>query len=342
MVTRKRRNLAVLLAVIILIIAIVLSSFIYLNSQKPYSGSVETITFGLYPNEVGSLVYIANSQQYFRNNGLNVIIKTYSSGSVAVTSMLSGQSDLALGSDFVFTNNIMKNASISAVGSICNYLNQYVIARTDKGINNIQDLKGKTIGVALGTAQQFELGQFLQLNGINLNQVTFQNIPAAATPSFLANGTVDAVITFQPYLNQIQSLLGNQTVMWSAQGNQPGYELVLSTTSWVSAHQDLVKRFLTAMVESANFNSNNQKQAIADVASSLNNTVAYETSVWPQYQYSVTLDQSLVLLLQQEARWLISNNLTTASTLPNFTNYIYTQGLEAVSPENVNIVGSGD
>jgi len=149
-------------------------------------------------------------------------------------------------------------------------------------------------------------------------------------------------VAFQPYINQIQSLLDNRTVMWPAQVDPPSYLLMMGTTSWVSAHQDLITRFLTTMLQAANFNSNNQNQAIADVAKSLNNTVAYETSVWPQYHFSVSVDESLVLLMQEEARWLTSNNLTTATSVPNFLNCIYINSLKSVSPESVDIIGLGD
>jgi NitT/TauT family transport system substrate-binding protein len=341
MTTPKKRSL-IIIAVIILVTVIILSSFVYLTSQRPFAGTAASINVGMYPNEYNSLIYLANDQQYFKNNGLNVTITPYASGTAAVSGMLKGESDIALASEFAFTSNILQNASICTVGAISSYLVIYVVARTDKGINSISDLEGKTIGVAIGTNQQFYLGQFLQLNGVSLNQVTLQNIAVSAAPTVLANGTVDAVVTFQPYINQIQGLLGNQTVMWSAQGNQPGYNLAISTTSWTTAHPDLVTRFLNALNQAANFNTNHKDEAIDAVAKNLNNSITYESSVWSQYQYSVTLDQSLVLLLQQEARWLISNNLTTASTVPNFTNYIYIKGLETVSPESVNIAGLGD
>ena len=71
----------------------------------------------------------------------------------------------------------------------------------------------------------------------------------------------------------------------------------------------------------------------------LNLTSSYLASIWGGYQFSVTLDQSLILLMQNEAQWLISNSLTTTTQAPNFLNYIYTNGLETVSPDSVNIAG---
>ena len=51
MAQQKRRNLVVVLVVVILVIAIALSSFVYLSAQKPYTGSTEPITIGIYPSE---------------------------------------------------------------------------------------------------------------------------------------------------------------------------------------------------------------------------------------------------------------------------------------------------
>ena len=66
---------------------------------------------------------------------------------------------------------------------------------------------------------------------------------------------------------------------------------------------------------------------MAIVAKNLNYTNSYIASVWSDYQYTVTLDQSFIALMQDEARWLISNNLTNATAIPNFNDYIYSDGL---------------
>ena len=38
-----------------------------------------------------------------------------------------------------------------------------------------------------------------------------------------------------------------------------------------------------------------------------------------------------------EARWIIASNLTNATTVPDFRNFIYTKGLDDVNPGTVNI-----
>ena len=334
----KRRNYIIVITGVILVL-VILGSFVYLNSEKPYNGNVESISIGMFAQESSTLIYIANDQHYFASNGLNVTIITYPSGLAADQGMLSGQVDISLASEFVITENALTNASIETLGTVAKINWFYVVARTDEGINNISDLTGKTIGVAMGTSGQYFLGSFLELNNINQSQVTFVNVPQSQQPGALANGTVNAVITFQPYISQIENLIGNETVMWPAQSNQLLYLDAICTGSWAAAHPDLIVRFLRSLVQAETFAINNQNQAMTIVANALNDTSSYIGSVWPSYQFTVTLDQSQILAMQDEAQWLISQNLANATATPNFLNYIYLSGLKSVDPGAENIIG---
>ena len=59
----------ILIAVIILVIAIVLSSFVYLNSQNSYTGKTENVSFGTFLagslEPYAELVYIAQDEGFF-------------------------------------------------------------------------------------------------------------------------------------------------------------------------------------------------------------------------------------------------------------------------------------
>jgi ABC-type nitrate/sulfonate/bicarbonate transport system substrate-binding protein len=335
----QKKQALILIVAVMLVLAITLSSFFYLDSQNPYKGKEEFITLGIYPSEYSSLIYIANDQGYFSSNGIKLTLKNYASGTSAVNGMLNGEVDIATASEFVVVNNAMQNKNIYALGTVSKYLNLYLVARTDLGIHSISDLVGKKIGVAIGSSNQFYLGRFLDLNGIKQNQVTPVNVNFVDTPNELANGTVDAVITFQPFINQIKNILGDKIVMWPAQADQFGYFEIVCRQDWAVANPDLAIRFLKSIVQAEDFNIVHRDQAMATVAKELNYTDSYIADVWPNYQYTVTLDQSFVALMQDEARWLISNNLANGVTIPNFTNYIYPDGLKSVKPDAVNIVG---
>lgn len=42
--------------------------------------------------------------------------------------------------------------------------------------------------------------------------------------------------------------------------------------------------------------------------------------------------------MEDEARWMIGNNMAIEKHVPDFLNYIYEDGLKAVKPESVSII----
>jgi ABC-type nitrate/sulfonate/bicarbonate transport system substrate-binding protein len=333
----SRKRAATILVVVVLIVAVTLSLFFYLNSQKPYAGPVESITVGLLPNELNSLIYVADTQQYFSSNGLNVTIKNYSSILTAVTGVLSGDLDISTASEFVLVGNALTNQNISTIATIDKVTQVSIICRKDKGIENTSDLAGKRIGVFKGSVSEFYLGRFLELNRISLSQVTMIDTSSNVIDA-LTNGTVDAVITGQPNINRIENIFGNGIVEFPAQGLQATYYGALCANGWATAHPELVTRFLNSLIKAEQYINNNPAQAKIAIQSRLNYSDQYMAEVWSDHQFSLSLDQSLVVAMENEARWLINDNLTNATAVPNFLDYIYLDGLVSVKPESVNII----
>ncbi len=54
--------------------------------------------------------------------------------------------------------------------------------------------------------------------------------------------------------------------------------------------------------------------------------------------FILSLSQVLIIAMEDEARWAIKNNLTDATEVPNYLDYIYFDALEAVKPDAVNII----
>ena len=133
--------------------------------------------------------------------------------------------------------------------------------------------------------------------------------------------------------------MGNNAVVWSIQSNQPLYAQAIASDDWITSHPELVNRFLKSLSQAEDYAINHPSEAKAIVKNQLNLTDAYADKVWSQNQFSLSLDQSLLLAMQDEAQWLISNHLTNATTVPNFINYVYSDGLKSVKPGAVNIIG---
>ncbi len=324
----------------ILVLALAIVGFLFLSQQKgDFSGTMEEITVGTPALETNALIYVAQDQNYFKNNGLNVTLKTYDSGGAAIPGLLKNETDLAIASEFVMVNAAFHKEEIRALGSIDKFENMFIIARKDRGIGNVSDLKDRTVGVPQGTIADFYLGRYLNLHNMLLDDVTLVDIRPAHSAEAIDSGKVDAVVTWHPYLDGISNRYKDRIAVWPIQSSQLTYWTIVSRTDWANSHQDTINRFLRSIAQAVEYTTNQPQGTKMIVQKELNYTDEYMAAVWPDHQFSLSLDQSFVLAMEDEGRWMIDNNLTGEKTIPDFRDYIYTKGLEEVKPESVNIIG---
>ncbi len=327
--------------VIAVIVAIALLGFgiwYFTSSPTAYSGTPEPITIGTVPLELATLIYIAEDQHFFARNGLNVTIRDYNSALTAVYGMENDEADISVSTEYPIVAEAFKKENISVIGSIDKYQTTYLAGRKDRGIENISDLKGKKIGLTRGGIGDFYLGRFLNLHGMSLQDVTLVDIKLAQLMDALTNGSVDAAMVWSIDVNTVEERLGSNIVIWPAQNEQAAYSVIASRDEWIYSHPEAISRFLRSIDQAEQYTINHPADAKAIVQKRINHDDAYMATIWPKHQYSLLLDQSLIIAMQDEGRWMINNNLTTEKTIPNFRDYIYTKGLEEVKPESVNII----
>jgi NitT/TauT family transport system substrate-binding protein len=307
-------------------------------SKGDYSGKVETVTIGATPIELNALIYVADERRFFTNNGVRVIIKDYDTGVAAVNGLLKGEVDIALATEFVIVGKSLQKQDVLDLATIDKAMPFFIIARTDRGIKTTADLKGKRIGVPRQTVSEFYLGRMLALNGMRIQQVTMVNTKASDPAGTIAGGDVDTVVTWEPHVTQIRQQMGNGVIIWPAQSGQVSFWSVVSTPRWINQHSDLVRQFLKSLAQAEEYITQHPAEANAVLQKRLKLSDTYMTSVWSQNQFSLSLDQSLITAMEDEARWMIENKLMNQKEIPDFMNYIYVDGLKAVMPEALKII----
>ena len=154
----------------------------------------------------------------------------------------------------------------------------------------------------------------------------------------VAGGSIDAIAIGQPYANAAKDRLGDNAAVWRAQSNQPMFALAISTDEWIARHPEPARRFLASLAEAEAYATAHPAEARSIVQHRVNLDPGYMDTVWRQNQFSLSLDQSLVAAMEDEARWMIANNLTNATAIPDFGEYIDTTALEQVRPDAVSIL----
>ena len=307
-------------------------------SKSDYSGKVESVTIGAPALETNALIYIAGDKGYFERNGLNVTIKEYDSGGAAVPGLLRNEIDLAIASEFVMVNHILQQRDIRAFGSIDRFENMFVIARKDRKIGKVTDLKNRTIGVPLGTIAAFYLGRYLTLHGLRPADITILNVRPDYSADALAAENIDAVVTWHPYLDRIKARYGGDVIVWPIQSSQLTYWNIIGGADWTGAHRETINRFLRSISKAEEYASLHPEETKAVVKKRLGYNDAYIAKVWGDNLFSLSLDRGLIAAMEDEARWMIKSNLTSERKVPDFLGYIYLDALKAIKPEVVSII----
>lgn len=337
MTLRSKFILTVAAAVILL----VLTAVYFLVPRNGAPGGTEPVTVAYSPFESGMLFYLACEKGYFARQGIRVDPRRYDTGASALDAIVGGEADIAVGvSEFPIVIQAFRQAPIRVVGNMDKAEFIYLIGRRDRGIERVADLAGKRVGTTRGTVAEFHLGRFLEVNGLSLSDVRVVDIiaPEEWVGSVLS-GDVDAICTAQPYSYRLKEALGANGLAWPAQGSQSLHGLIVATEGWVAAGPARLKRFLLALAEAEEYARRNPGEAKAILRKWLNQDEAYMDTAWSQNRFYLSLDQELIVMMEDEARWMIGNGLTAEQSVPNFLNYIHTDALKAVRFEAVTIVG---
>jgi NitT/TauT family transport system substrate-binding protein len=333
-----KMNKKIIFAILGVIVVLGGAYVLWPRAPKGYSGKMESIGIGRPISDSGTLIFTADDQRLFMANGIKVTQKDYDTGLAAMNGLLNNEIDLSGSGEFPLVVKALENASISIIGSYARSFNTYLVARVDKGIRNEADLRGKKVGLPRGALPEFYLGRFLDLHGMSIRDVTLTNLTPKQTAGAIADGAVDAVVVWEPYVSQIKERLTNRIVSWSVHSGQAQYSVLVGRNDWIRQNPELVKRVLKSLMQAEEYVVRHPTEAKAILKKRYQHDDAYVARVWPEFQFSLFLDQALVLALEDEARWMIKNNLTKEKQVPDFVNYIYTDGLKTVKPEAVNII----
>lgn len=323
--------------VVAVLIVIAIALYIY-NSKQGRAKIVGSVALGFSGGEYASAIYIADELHLFADNGINVTLHPFGTGLASYNAMLKGEVDVSGPTEYVVAGAVLRHEKIRVISTIVKIDVFSVIGRKDRGIKKVSDLAGKRISLPQNTIAEFILGRFLDLHGTNINDVTLVDMNYSGGVESIKRGVVSAIVTISPFNDSIKSSLGTGVVEWPAQSGQWIFGVLTSTDDWIARNPDLVVRLLRAIDEANAYIAQRPKEAKAIVQKRLNLDAASVDKAWQRNFYSISLDQSFITAMEDEARWMIKNNLTKEKTVPDFTKYIYLDGLKAVKPDTVNII----
>lgn len=329
----------ILLATLVLIIGI--GGFYLLGQQQvqDVAGTVEEVTIAIGTGPVVSSVHIAVVKDFFKDEGLQVTIQQHTSGRAAFKAVIDGEADIATAAETPIMHAVLNGEKIAILSTIeTSDENKVLVGRKDKGISTPQDLNDKKIGVTFGSNAEFFLDLFLIRNGISRDTIEIVDLRGDEIFHALVRGEVDAVSTWNPFVLMLQKELGDNGVLFFGEGIYEESFNIVAKQDFVQKNPEAIKKVIQGLVKAEEFIEKNQNESIKIIADILGTEEASLREVWDIYDFQTRLDQSLILTLEDESRWAIGKNLTTATEVPNYLDFIYLDALVAVKPEAVTII----
>ena len=212
-----------------------------------------------------------------------------------------------------------------------------MIARKGRGIGKPEDLKGKIVGSSKNTATDFFLSTFLLSNNIHPGEVRTVDVKPADVLTALSEGKIDAAVSFSPFSGMIKKRLAGRILSWPAQGGRDFYYLLTTREELVESRPGAIDSFLRGLLETEAFLKNHEREAQDILKRTLNIDQEVVTSTWSKTRFRVRLDQELLTLMEDEGRWAIRNKLTNAEKIPDYSIFLYLEGLKKIKPEAVGV-----
>ena len=308
------------------------------KDSKDAAGARDPVTIG-FAAILAAPVIIAHEKGYFFDEGLDVTMREYSAGKLALDGMFAGEVDLATVAETPVVFNSFKRDDFFILAMISSNADDLkIVVRKDRGIRKASDLKGRKIGTTFGTAAQFYLDSYLNISGLAKDDVTVINRTVSNLPADLQKGTVDAIATIEPYAYEARQLLGDNAMRLPKVDIYGIMYNLVTTKQFSKKHPETVKKVLKAIDKAVTFIQQNKKESLMITALKLKVDEKFLNAVWDDYIFGLSLDQSLLIAMEDQARWAIKNKLTDKTLVPNYLDYIYMGGLAAVKPEAVRIM----
>lgn len=316
-------------------------SFLKVASDTPIKESEKpTVRLGLAKEVLAALAMIARDKKYFSQEGVNVVVKEYASGKLALNGFLAGEVDIATTADIPIVFNSFKNDSFQIVSTIGSSDNEpRMIARKDRGIFSPADLKGKRVATQKASAVHFFLHLFLLQNEMDTEDVQLSFMKGKKLPKALADGQIDAFSMREPFISQAIELIGaDNTVVFSRPGLYRKTFNLVATNKLTSERPNVARKIIKGLLRAESFAAQHHQDSINIVAKTLGAKTASIAAIWPDINLKVSLDQALLIAMEDEAKWVLANNFVESDQAPQYLDLIYLTALKDVDPMSVSLI----
>jgi ABC-type nitrate/sulfonate/bicarbonate transport system substrate-binding protein len=301
------------------------------GSAPVWAQTKMTIATGVDP--VFSAYYVAQQEGIFKKHGLDVRINTGPSGSAMVSFLVNGQIESAFGSEIAGVANHNLDPNVVVVAQATRLVRW--IAVVGRNIDNLDQLKGKKVGVARGSGGEvFWLAMIDKLK-LNPSDYTVVNVEAPEMVAALERGNIDAYAVWEPWVTRGLAAVKNTKVLKDQEGINEQGVYVYMNKAWIQKNPAPADAFMRSLIEATDVINKDRKRAAKDVSDFLKNLEPpLVEQLMTKLSFNVELSDFTVNLFRL-AETQLKQQGKLAKPL-DLNAFIYPELLRKIAPAKVN------
>ncbi|MBQ9608606.1 MAG: ABC transporter substrate-binding protein [Lachnospiraceae bacterium] len=288
------------------------------SADKPMTDI--TLVLDWTPNTNHTGFYVALSEGYFEEEGLNVtIIQPPEDGAT----MMVASGDAQFGIDFqdylapVFTSE--DDIPVIAVATLIQHNTSGIISLKEDGIDTPKGLEGKNYATWELPVEQAMIENIVEADGGDYSKVNL--IPEYVTDEVAAlKQDIDAIWVYYAWAGIATELAGLDTNMIYFKDITPEFDyyspVIIANSDWISENPDTAKAFLRATKKGYEYAIDNPDKAaeiLCEQVPELDEELVKKSQEWLSAQYKADVDRwGYIDQSRWDAfyKWLSDNNLS--------------------------------
>ena len=256
---------------VLLIAFVALTGVFAQGSQEQAAEELTTLRVAYMPNYASLCSVIAADELgAFAEEGLKIELIEFADGPTIINAMDGGSVDIGYighGAHKLCINGRAKIFAFSHVGN-----GDAVIGA--KGIDSIEDLRGKKVGYASGSSSEVILTWALEEAGMTMDDIVAMEMDASAITTAMLSGSLDACALWSPATFTIlegmkdAKVLANNVTFSDRSASVASW---IVTSKWAEQNRDLLVRFNRALNKGVDYRADekNYRQVSEWVAAKL-------------------------------------------------------------------------
>lgn len=264
-----------------------------------------TVRLAWTPSADAAQIAVALDKQLWKSKNVEVTTVSFPTGREALEALIGGQVDFAAIAEFPAAIAALRNQRFGVIADLSRYTGNRIVTTDD--ITSITGLAGKKVGATVGTNTQYQTETALAAAKVS---ATIVNVAPPDLLSALVRKDIDAAAVFPAFVGRAKQMLGQKYNELPT----PSYVthfLIAASDEVLNNHPDSVKAFLSGLIAADAIVRGDVAATQQSIVKATGGAQKLDSiaQLWPDYEFGVVLQESLAVLMADEAKWILGKGL---------------------------------